>query len=662
MTMGLLAPLFLAGLLVIALPVWLHRLQTKSTVRESFSSAMFLKSAEHHVHVQRRLKYLLLLALRIILLLLLALAFAQPFWSRPPAVIASASDGTHLVVVDTSVSMGRTDMFPRALTEARSAIAAVPDGALLQLLSADDGLRVVSELSANRNDTLTSLSALTISAFRLDLGRLVAELDRYVETLPPPVTLHFVSDYQASGMPLRFAEMVSSNISTLTPWPVVADSGPNWSVEFVRESAGGLNIGIRTDDNLEQTADVQVLVNDELHATQSVAASGRHSLQFDDVAFIEGDNRIEVRIVADDVLPTDNRRYSIVENDPPVPVPLITRRADGLAVTYLTAALESAADGAYQVTPMAVSEFDPRVLSRYGWIVSDDIGSLSATASDAISEYISAGGNMLAFSGDFSLPVETLPVSGHQLQAASLEGGNETFLSIGQVDTQHPSLAAAEGWHRVNVSRTLPVVLTDEDQVLVRLENNDPLVLERRIGAGRLLLVLSSADAVWNDLPLHPVFVSFALEAAAYLGGGDRIPASFTAGASLPLSLTGSASGQVVDPDGQRVLSLADTAQAQQIKLDKSGVYEVYTPQGEMLVAVNLDARESEFEPIAGDVLTRWQDATGRQDDMAADTRSMLAETPPLELWHWLLLLLALFVIGESVLGNRYLASTYGPT
>ena len=40
--MGLLAPLFLIGLLAIGLPLWLHRLQTQSSDRKPFSSAMLL--------------------------------------------------------------------------------------------------------------------------------------------------------------------------------------------------------------------------------------------------------------------------------------------------------------------------------------------------------------------------------------------------------------------------------------------------------------------------------------------------------------------------------------------------------------------------------------------------------------------------------------------
>ncbi len=72
--MGFFAPLFLLGALAIALPIWLHRLQTQSSERQPFSSAMLLETTEERVHLQKKLKYLVLLALRIALLLMIALA------------------------------------------------------------------------------------------------------------------------------------------------------------------------------------------------------------------------------------------------------------------------------------------------------------------------------------------------------------------------------------------------------------------------------------------------------------------------------------------------------------------------------------------------------------------------------------------------------------
>ena len=63
--MSLLAPLFLAGLLAIGLPWWLHRLSSDNPNKQRFSSLMFLEPGEPRRVLAKKVQYLLLLALRI---------------------------------------------------------------------------------------------------------------------------------------------------------------------------------------------------------------------------------------------------------------------------------------------------------------------------------------------------------------------------------------------------------------------------------------------------------------------------------------------------------------------------------------------------------------------------------------------------------------------
>jgi len=653
--MGLIAPLFLFGALAVALPIWLHRLQTQSSDRRPFSSAMLLETTEERVHLQKKLKYLVLLALRVAMLLLIAVAFAKPYLTRAPAALSAGAAGTHLVLVDTSASMDRAGVFDQALTVARRAIDQAPAGALLQVLSADDTLHIGSDLSAIAADHRAAVSRLAVSALRLDYGAAMAAVGRLAESLPQPVTLHVISDFQASAMPVRFADVIPSTVAEFKPQVVGTGEPFNWSVEFVRETADGLDVGLFGFGDRERVADVELLLNGELVETRSLAEHGPIVLRFSGLQYDEGDNRIQVRINTDDDLAADNQWYQVVQNEPPSPVPLITLNSGGLPVTYLSAALEADSTQSYSVEPMIIGEFDARVLSRYRWVLIDDIGSIDDQLGSALTGFLQNGGGVLAFAGPRVASLTSIPLSGHQLSAASAGIAANEFLSPSQVDTDHPVLARTEGWHTVNVSQNLAVEEQAADQVLIRLENNEPFLIERSVGAGRLLLLLNGLDNRWNDLPVRPVFVSFMVEAAGYLSGINQISKTYTTGASLPLSLIGSASGQVVDPDGNTVLSLADTTRAQQIKLDKPGFYEVYTPEGSTLVAANIDPRESELGKISQELLDRWQDATASTDGIGGG-QSAIVETAPLELWHWLLLMLAVVMIAESLLGNAYLA------
>jgi hypothetical protein len=651
--MGLLAPLFLLGLLAIGLPLWLHRLQTQSSDRKPFSSAMLLETAEQQVHVKKKLKYLLLLAARIALLALLAFAFAKPFITRPPVRIASTDAGTTVVLVDTSASMGRVGVFPQALASAREVIDDAPADALIQVIAADTDVRLLGTLSNDKGAARAAMAALSPTQLRLDVGEVMTAVERLVTGLPTPVALHFVSDFQASAMPVRFSDAIPGGVTSFTPRVVGTGEPFNWSISFVRDSTAGIDVGLNGSGDRERVGDVELLVNGVVVETKGLSQTGPLSVQFELPEYEDGENRLELRINSDDDFDADNVWYHVVDNSPPDPIPLITLNTGGLPVTYLGAALESA--GRYRVEPLIAGDFDTRVLARYRWAVIDDIGLTDPQLEAALLEFVANGGNLLAFAGDRAAAMETLPVTGHRPGPVATGTQSGDFLSVGQVDSRHPALSQTEGWPSVTVTRNLPLEMQDGDNVLIRLSNNEPFLIEQRSGAGRILLVTAALDNRWNDLPVRPVFVSFMIEAAGYLSGASEMPRIYTAGAVLPLSLAGASSGQVVDPDGNTVLSLADTTREQQINLDRTGFYEVYTPQGKTLVAANVDPRESDLQKVSQDTLDDWQNAAIGQD-VAVGAAFSAEQEETVELWQWVLLILALIVIGESFLGNMHLS------
>ncbi|MDH4072223.1 MAG: BatA and WFA domain-containing protein [Gammaproteobacteria bacterium] len=646
--MGLLAPLFLAGLVAVALPLWLHRLETQSSNREPFSSAMLLETADRQVHVRKKLKYLLLLSARIALLVMVVLAFAQPFLSRPPAMISATDAGTRVVLVDTSASMGAAGVFEQAIAEAERAIDEAPADALLQIIGAGRSLGIVGSLTNDKAAARASVRTLAPGELRGDYGEIMSAVERVAAGLPPPVSLHFVSDFQASAMPARFPDVIPAGVAGLTPRVVGTGEPFNWSVDYLRVSADGIDVGVSGIGDRERVGDVELVVDGVVIHAQGLSHSGHQNLRFDAPEWAAGESRVEFRINADDDLGADNAWYHVVDNAPPEPVPLITGDPAGLPVTYLSAALDST--GRYRVETRVAGEFDPRILSRHRWAVIDDAGYVDRQLETALTEFTGNGGNLLVFAGERAAARESLPVSGHRPTAASLRPADR-FLAIGRIDTRHPVLAGTDGWQGVAVVRNLPIAELPGDEVLIRLSNNEPFLIERRLGGGRMLLVTGALDNRWNDLPVRPVFVSFMVEAARYLSGVGAIERTHTAGASLPLALADGSSGQVVDPDGNTVLSLADTTREQQVRLEKTGFYEVHTTEGRTLIAANVDSRESDLAKITQQVLDDWQASTGVQG--VATGAGFTAEVPQtVPLWQWALMVLALVVIGESILGN----------
>ena len=655
MTMSFLAPLFLLGIAAIALPFWLHRLQAQSSERHSFSSAMLLETAEQQVHLRRKLKYLVLLALRVVLLTLIALAFAKPILSSPPDILAPTASGSHLIVVDTSASMSRNGAFDQATALARRAIDSAPGDALLQVLSAADSLRVASVLSVERGVHRAALSAMEPGMQRLDFGIAMAELDQIAESLAPPVTLHLISDFQSTGMPARFSDLAAAHIAELVAYHVEFDTLPNRRIDFVRERDSGLDVGVAGEKIADQPLQIELILNDSSVDRQLLNTQDSAGIHFSELQLESGDNRAVVRINASDDYVADDQRSYVIENIPPSPVPLLTANLDGLPVTYLSAALQSDPAGRFTVEPMLIGQFDPRVLARYRWIVVDDLGSLSTDLSLAISSWVQEGGNLLAFAGSRTSAMQQLPVSGHTIGATAGAIPDKGFLTVGRYDSKHPLLANTDGWHNVRLNTSLPIDAEGDDEVLIRLENEHPLLLEHALGNGRMLIMAAGLENTDNDLPTRPVFVSFTVEAARYLSGINTVSKSFVSGDWLLLSLVGGTSGQLIDPSGETLSSLSDTTRIQRIRLDQPGFYEVYNSQGGYVVAVNVDARESQMEAISRVALDNWSRSMSNAD-IAGNTAALEAEAAQVELWPWLLLLLMLVLISESVLGNSYLS------
>src|SRR5580698_1707185 len=101
--MGFFAPLFLAGLAGLALPLYLHLLRKQTRKPKQVSSLMLFESRTQASTRHRRLRYFLLLSLRLLMLLLLIVAFANPFINRNTATLSS--NRLVLLVVDNSFSM-----------------------------------------------------------------------------------------------------------------------------------------------------------------------------------------------------------------------------------------------------------------------------------------------------------------------------------------------------------------------------------------------------------------------------------------------------------------------------------------------------------------------------------------------------------------------------
>jgi len=655
--MSLLAPAFLLGLLAVGLPWWLHRLSSDNPNKQKFSSLMFLEPGEPRRVLAKKVQYLLLLALRIGVLVLLALAFTEPaIWRTPDP--AGDSDGArlHLIVLDGSASMSYGDRWDRARAAANDVLDDLGADDRAQVVLAGRLFEVLGPATADIAAVRQTLNTAEPGVFRLEYGQLMRSIDGLIRTAELPVVLDLVTDVQAPGLPTRFGELAPRRPAEIVIHDVTDGAAENWTVDSFGASAvsGELTASVRSyaPDSVTRTVTLTQNGRTVGEETVEVAARGRADVTFPALELASGSNRVEVALSPGDDLARDDRRYLAIKRPEPRKVLIVSPDAEGRAPLYVSAALETLTTLALTADVRTTPLGDPPLLD-YSFVVVTDVGLLDAAQATAVQDYVQNGGRALLATGPRSSSLTALPVTGQALRT-NPQMGAQGNVAIGEVDTTHPALRGVEELRAANFYRSVNVEPSEADRVLMRLADGTPLLLERALGSGRVLLFTSSLDKEWNDLPLQPAFVPLMAGIANELLGGAGFTSEADLGSALAVRALGFAGGQIFDPSGDKALGLG--AGSDDVLLDQVGFYEVVGGGTSELVAVNFDARESDLAPVDAATLERWKGLGVRPGETAAPVPATAsADRVPSSLGPLLVMLLLMLVVMESLVGNWHL-------
>jgi hypothetical protein len=286
------------------------------------------------------------------------------------------------------------------------------------------------------------------------------------------------------------------------------------------------------------------------------------------------------------------------------------------------------------------------------------VAEVPAALDQALRGYVRAGGSLLIALGPSSAARKRVPVADlliRETRYAARDG--ERFQNVATLDPAHPATRQSSNWAGVKVYRSVRVE-PGSARVLAKLSDETPLLIEQPAGEGRVLIFASTLDNISNDFPVHTGFVPFVDASAHYLARLDDRPANLTVGSYLDLRTGREPSGaaiEVFDPHGSRAMTLAESAQAQNIQLTQEGFYEVRRPnRHNELVAVNPDRRESDFDVIPPETLALWQN-TG-QGSRAHSAGAAGGERKPLDFWWYVMMAVLALAVAESFVGNWHLA------
>ncbi|MDA0204820.1 MAG: BatA domain-containing protein [Acidobacteria bacterium] len=668
--MSLLSPWFLLGALAVGLPLWLHLLQRDNPVRLPFASLMFFEKMKESRLLERRLRYLLLLALRLALIVLAALAFAKPVWERSASTAFGEIPALHLIVLDTSLSMSAAGRWDRAVAAAEAIVADLSPNDRAQVLAVGPGISVITERSNDKVELRSAIAGLAPGVGRNSYSYVVEATRSLAPEGDLPVEVHLISDLQNSAMPGRFSEVALPTFAKLDVTNVAEPNDQNWAIESVRgdvRAFGAENPKLEVTvagyslEAARKTVTFKIDGNVIGSESQEVPAMGRAAFTFAGFEPPVGFSRASFEITPGDDLAGDDVRLVAIDNSEPEPILFVTsdrRQRDAL---YFGAAVGASRSARFKLEVTSAGEAERRKPDYFALIVLSDIANLSTGFENKLREWTELGGAVLVAIGPAVSTRGSVPVSGRRVSVAPLQDrAGAEFQIAGQLDLSHAALGRVERFRGVKFFRQARVEATEVDDVLVSLADGSPLLIENPLGAGKVMVFASSFDNVWNDLPVQPVFVPFVVELARYLSGAAEDTHQATVDTSLALAQRreGGAAIQIVDPAGDRALSLSQSVEQTDVALDQLGFYEMQSARGVELIAVNPDPRESNFRPLESDTLTLWQ-ATGRGGTEPTQTAGVGAESPikppPLKIWRFLLLLLVVVVLVESVIGNQHL-------
>ncbi len=663
--MGLLSPWWLAaGAIGAALPLWLHLLQQHKQDPVQFASNMLMEKRTESTTYQRKLKYKLLMALRLLLLLLIALAFAQPFLNRPPAIL-NAANTLSIIVIDNSFSMREGERLASARREANSAL---PMTGQAQIWSMGSHVSFLSPVTKDRGELTGAIQSVGATDEKSSYAELARALRDAARSNARPLKITFITDAQRTAMPPSFGDLALETGSALK----IVDVGrklPNYTVETVNAprtisdlTKAKVNATLTAFNAPAAKKTVALKINGKKIASKTVEIpeNGRVTVEFTGLEGPYGWLRGEVEIEDADALKEDNKYFFTVERADPRKVLLIEEQRGSRAGLYFKAALESSAQSFFAVEDMSPAGAANANLSNYAFVVLNDPGINIKGIEGPLKKYVEGGGAVLIATGTQTGAMPTVPVAGLKVTGSKVASrGTQRYFAPANMDPTYPSLRRSGRMEGVRFFQFAGLEAPAGALVAAKLEDGSPLLIETKLGEGKVITFASTFDNVSNDLPVKPGFVPFVEQTAAYLGKVEERTSSYAVDSYLSLrsDLKRASSVEVIGPDGQRALSLKEAATANTLRLGESGFYDVRRENDRQeLVAVNVDRRESDLDIVPRENLQLWENTGTSAGTSGQAANVMDSPSPePQSFWWWVALVAFAILVAETLLSARYL-------
>lgn len=563
--MSFASPWMLLGVLALGPLIWLHLKKNKQQV-VAFPTLFLLRRVLKHQEKQLRLKQLILLLIRALVVIVFVAALSRPsltVWR--PGGVRSGLPIAQVILIDNSASMGRwvdesETAFERAQQMAAAEIGRLrPQDSVAILLVGKpptfltNGLTTDKEPAALKIDTLSvgmATDEIDTAIFKaeqlLDKSsyaqkEILLITDLTAHSILPETLKNMHSTFRVLGVTPDVATQSNRAIEKIEVLPTGGSTAQEVLIKATIANFGTAPLSV----NVTLTLDDKPVAKGKLKVGAKQTAVKEFQHRFDDKGSHFGFVQID-----EDEFNADNTRYFATNVRQSIDVLVVngdSRPGSYMDETfYLQKALETQMPNE---VPIRLQILEPEIakvtpLEGYDVIFLAGVGKLSTGLGDRLIAYVEDGGGLFIAAGNGEPSQRLQPIMPAKVEGVRHSDSQKHF-AVGAVELRHPIFqtldADSTGLEKMEVTCHLLLVPnpTVERRVLAQLNDGVPLLLERKVSNGTVLLLTTTIDRDWTDLPIRPGFLPLIQRSARYLSRSleHREPRSFDVGTSVPLAV-----------------------------------------------------------------------------------------------------------------------------
>lgn len=604
-----------------------------------FSNLAFVRQVNQVVVQRLKLKQWLLLATRLLAFLAIICAFAQPFWGDSTS-LAQAEDKSVLIILDNSSSMMARDdkgiYFQQALALTQTLLDEANPNDEYQLVTT--GRFKPTAIFQSAKLVKQQLAKLTIQDQNRSLGRMLDGLDEaFREARNRRQLIYLISDFQ-------FSTLLRDSISTLklgsdkqvVCLPVGGSRQKNCFISRLElknltlERGRPVSMFISCTNEGETDAENQSLklsLDGEVVALSSLNIPANQTQTVELTFTPKSNGWLKGSAEIDDMEnPFDNIRYFSLH----IPEKRKLLIVEGKEPTqYLKLITQNILEN-FTVKTIPASGLSLESLEQYDALVLADMPDFSAGLQERIRQFVQQGGGLVVFPGanavldDYTalyrkleLGTWTPPFSHSPPMACknpdlSLALYRDLFLTAkANADFDGPLITKKFGYQPT---------ATSIQQTALTAADGSPVLVEQRLGEGRVFTYTLFPSLAWSDFPLKSSFVPLVIKTIGLAATPVVPPLYYSLAKAEPVAVqtdqTGLARLVLAEPRTEVVPpQQAESGYLRLIPepaLLRPGVWEVQQNDSTIsAVAFNLAEAESSLIPASRSQLQAWFEEAG---------------------------------------------------